>query len=327
MAKRHPFSYYFEGLKTGDTIVLSRAITLVESSLPEDLFLAKKLINACMPLSGKSLRIGITGTPGVGKSTFIDSFGLLLTKLGLKVAILSIDPSSVKTKGSILGDKTRMNRLAQTNLAYIRPTPASGTLGGVARKTRETIVLCEASGYDIVLIETVGVGQSELMVHAMVDFFLLLMLPHAGDGLQGIKKGIIEMADALVIHKADGDLKDKAMKAQKNYQQALHLFQAKDSEWIPKTLMCSSLEDNGHREIWNMIQTYEKQTKANGYWSRNRKNQAAYWLEETIREQLERYFYDHEFVKHQLGILREKVLKNEMSPIQAAEELIGAGKR
>ena len=260
----------FERLKSGDREALSSSITLLESTLQEDHQFASDLIQKCLPFTGKSMRVGITGVPGVGKSTFIESFGKQLVKSGKKVAILAIDPSSSSSGGSILGDKTRMQDLSVMKEVFIRPSAAGSTLGGVARKTRESIFLCETAGYDVILIETVGVGQSETMVHSMVDFFLLLMLAGAGDELQGIKRGIMEMADALVITKADGGNEKKAEMARREYANAMHLFPPKASEWTPTALTVSSYEERNIDEVWKVIESYQNQTIINGWFSQHR---------------------------------------------------------
>ena len=322
MRKRFPLSYYLQGIRSGNRLILSRAITLIESSLQKDQELAQALISACMPYTGKAYRIGITGVPGVGKSTFIDTFGSFLLQKSYKLAVLAIDPSSPQTKGSILGDKTRMSQLSQHPLAYVRPSPTVGSLGGVARKTRESIMLCEAAGFDIILIETVGVGQSELSVHAMVDFFLLMMLPHAGDELQGIKKGIVEMADAIIINKSDGEYQESATHARLVFSQALRLFSAKHSGWPAKVLNCSASEGKGIEEIWKMLQAYQIHAQENGFWESHRKEQAGFWMEETIRDLLEFHFYKDEQVKKAWPILRKQVLNRQISPIQAAKDLL-----
>jgi LAO/AO transport system kinase len=268
---------YQAGLFKHDKFTLAKAITLVESFLPEDHQIAKELIDSILPQTGNSIRIGITGVPGVGKSTFIEAFGLHLTRQGKKVAILTVDPSSNITKGSILGDKTRMEELSRDKLAFIRPSASGKTLGGVAHKTREALLLCEAAGFEIIIIETVGVGQSETAVKEMVDFFLLLMLAGAGDELQGIKKGIIEMADALVITKADGENVKKAKEAQAEYAQALHLLPTR-REWNAKVLTCSALEDKGVAEVWTLIMKYVEKTKSNGFFNANRQEQNVSWF-------------------------------------------------
>ncbi len=245
---------YIKGILAGNRTLLSKAITLVESSLPKHQEIAQQIIEQCIQYAGKSIRLGITGVPGVGKSTFIESLGIYLTGQGHQLAVLAIDPSSEKTKGSILGDKTRMEKLSVDKNAFIRPSPSAGSLGGVARKTKEIIILCEAAGFDTIIVETVGVGQSETAVHSMVDFFLLLMLAGAGDELQGIKRGIMEMADALVINKADGDNVKKAKLAQLEYKNALHLFPPSESGWIPTVNTCSSLNNKGIEEVWKVIE-------------------------------------------------------------------------
>mgnify|MGYP001590002874 FL=1 len=270
----------------GNRTALGQGITLLESTLPEHEKQAQDLITACLPYSGKSIRVGVTGVPGVGKSTFIESFGKLLTSQGKKVAVLAIDPTSERTHGSILGDKSRMHELAADENAFIRPSPSSGTLGGVANKTRESIILCEAAGFDIILIETVGVGQSETTVSNLVDFFLLLMLAGAGDELQGIKRGIMELADALVITKAEGDNLQKAKNAAMEYKRALHLFPAMENGWTPQVSTCSALENKGVDKVWDTITTYDSQMSASGWKNENRKKQNIYWLHHIVKEEL-----------------------------------------
>lgn len=291
---------YVAGIRANNRVILGKAITLVESSLPNHQLLAQEVIDRCLPHSGNSIRIGITGVPGVGKSTFIEAFGLHLTGQGRKMAILAIDPSSQRSRGSILGDKTRMEHLSVDPNAFIRPSPSGGSLGGVARKTRETIILCEAAGYDTILVETVGVGQSETTVHSMVDFFLLLMLGGAGDELQGIKRGIIEMADALIIHKADGDNLQKAQKAASDYKFALHLFPPGDSGWIPRVDICSSLTGLGIETVWKMINEYVELTKSNGYFNRKRNKQLRQTLHDTLLGQIRDDLYQHPGVRAKL---------------------------
>jgi len=313
---------YVKGLSEGDISILGRAITLVESTLLTHQELAQNILEQSMPLTGNSVRIGITGVPGVGKSTFIESFGTHLTTLGKKVAVLAVDPSSEQGKGSILGDKTRMEKLSIDPLAFIRPSPNAGSLGGVARKTRESILLCEAAGYDVIIIETVGVGQSETAVNSMVDFFLLLMLAGAGDELQGIKRGIMEMADVLAITKADGDNLNKSKSAVGDYKRALHLLPAKSNNWIPKVLTCSAYENGGISEIWETIQTFVNHNISNNTFDDNRKKQAQFWLHESIQEQLGNYFYKKSEVKENLALLEKEVLKGKLSPFIAANKLI-----
>jgi LAO/AO transport system kinase len=322
MRNRLAVETYVEGIRNADRAILSRAITLVESRLDSDRYLAQKLIQQLMPHTGKAIRIGITGVPGVGKSTFVESFGLALIEAGKRVAVLAIDPSSQKSKGSILGDKTRMQHLAQAQEAYIRPSPAGDSLGGVARKTRETLLLCEAAGFDVVLIETVGVGQSETMVKSMTDFFLLLMLAGAGDELQGIKRGIMEMADLVVINKADGENQLQARKAQAEYQRALHLFPPHEANWIPQVLTASALQKIGIGEIWQQIQAYHQAMTHNGFWVRNRQSQNLQWFRDTIREELERNFYQNQAISHSLEGMEEQVATNQISPIAAAQHLL-----
>nr|MCS5663124.1 methylmalonyl Co-A mutase-associated GTPase MeaB [Flavobacteriales bacterium] len=284
--------------------------------------LAQQILEKCMPKTGKSIRIGITGVPGVGKSTFIESFGKLITSMGKKVAVLAIDPSSEQGRGSILGDKTRMEELSKDALAFIRPSPNAGSLGGVARKTRESILLCEAAGYEVIIVETVGVGQSETAVHSMIDFFLLLMLAGAGDELQGIKRGIMEMADAIAITKADGDNLNRSKTAVGDYKRAIHLFPAKSNHWIPKVLTCSSYENQGITEIWETISSFVNHGVTNDYFEENRKKQAQFWLHESILEHLENYFYENPKVKAELAHLEKEVALGEISPFVAANQLI-----
>lgn len=313
---------YVDGILNADVTVLSQAVTLVESSKPEHQEIAQEIIVRCLPYTGNSVRIGITGVPGVGKSTFIEAMGTYITGKGGKLAVLAIDPSSERTKGSILGDKTRMEELSGNPRAYIRPSPSAGSLGGVARKTRETIILCEAAGYDTIFIETVGVGQSETAVHSMVDFFLLLMLAGAGDELQGIKRGIMEMADAITINKADGNNIEKAQLARIQYQNALHLFPPTPSGWSPKVLTCSAYQKTGINEIWETIAEYLAHTKENNYFQHRRNEQAKYWMYESINEQLKSGFYNNGQIKGRLSVLEEKVLKAEISSFVAAKEML-----
>lgn len=313
---------YVEGILAGNISLLSQAVTLVESAKKEHQELAQEIILKCLPHSGKSLRIGITGVPGVGKSTFIESLGRYITKQGGKLAVLAIDPSSERSKGSILGDKTRMEELATDPNAYIRPSPSAGSLGGVARKTRETIILCEAAGFDTIFIETVGVGQSETMVHSMVDFFLLLMLAGAGDELQGIKRGIMEMADAITINKADGNNVEKAEMARVQYLNALHLFPPTDSGWVPKVLTCSAFHHIGIDKIWATISEYIDLVKKNGYFQHRRNEQSKFWMYETINDHLKSDFYQNEVLKAMTSEFEKKVLNEEISSFIAARELL-----
>jgi len=318
---------YVSGLADGNISILGRVITLVESTRVDHQKLAQDILETCMPTTGKSVRIGITGVPGVGKSTFIESFGKLLTSLGKKVAVLAIDPSSEQGRGSILGDKTRMESLSVDPMAFIRPSPNAGSLGGVARKTRESILLCEAAGYDVIIVETVGVGQSETAVHSMVDFFLLLMLAGAGDELQGIKRGIMEMADALTITKADGDNINKSKLAVGDYKRAIHLFPAKTNNWIPKVLTCSAYENTGIEDIWETINSFVNHCVCNNTFEENRKKQAQFWLHESIQEQLGNYFHQKPEVKKLLPQLEEEVLSGKLSPFIAANKLIDLFKK
>lgn len=313
---------YTEGLLAGNRVILSKAITLVESSLPKHRDLAQKIIDRCLPYSGNSVRIGITGVPGAGKSTFIESFGSYLTGTGKKVAVLAIDPSSQRTKGSILGDKTRMEELSIDKNAFIRPSPSAGSLGGVAQKTRESMLLCEAAGFDVVIVETVGVGQSEIAVHSMVDFFLLLMIAGAGDELQGIKRGIMEMADALLINKADGDNLKRAQQAQAEYQSALHIFPKPESGWGPKVGIASALQKTGIGEAWNMIADYVKATTKSGYLAHRRRAQNQAVLYETIKESLLSGFFDDKTIKEELNFYKTQIEKGKINPYAAAQNLI-----
>jgi len=306
----------------GNKTALSRAITLVESTNPSHLEKANDVIAQCLPQANKSLRIGITGVPGVGKSTFIEAFGKHLTSLGKKVAVLAVDPSSSLSHGSILGDKTRMEQLVKDANAYIRPSASGDTLGGVARKTREAIILCEACGFDTIIIETVGVGQSETAVHSMVDFFLLLKISGAGDELQGIKRGIMEMADLIVINKADGDNIKKAKLAKSEFNRALHLFPAKASGWQPTVTTCSSITHDGIAETWQTILNYFESAKGNGFFSIRRNEQNSYWLTATINEQLKANFYSRNDIAELLEQNKIAVQNNELSPFAAASILL-----
>ena len=296
-----------DGLINGNITSLSKAITLLESTRKDDILSASELIKSCISHSGKSIRIGITGVPGAGKSTFIEAFGQELLKKGKKLAVLAIDPSSELSGGSILGDKTRMETLSQLENVYIRPSPAGKTLGGVAKKTRETILLCETAGFDIILIETVGVGQSETIVHSMVDFFLLLMLSGAGDELQGIKRGIMEMADAIVITKADGDNVNKAKLASREYQNALHLFPPNQNKWIPKSLVCSSVTGENIEKISEIIYSHNNLTKINGWFEKNRQIQDKFWFNETLKELIVNQYYSNELFGKEIEIVEEKI--------------------
>jgi LAO/AO transport system kinase len=311
-----------KGILAGDITSLSRAITLVESANPVHLQKANEVIAACLPHSGHSVRIGITGVPGVGKSTFIEAFGKHLTASGKKVAVLAVDPSSTISHGSILGDKTRMEELVKDPNAFIRPSASGETLGGVARKTRETITLCEAFGFNTIIIETVGVGQSETAVHSMVDFFLLLKISGAGDELQGIKRGIMEMADAVVINKADGDNIKRAKLAKTEFNRALHLFPAKQSGWMPKVSTCSAITLDGIDAVWKMISEYLVLANGNGYFGERRRQQNQFWMIETIDEHLKNDFYNDPTVISMLEVTKKAVQNNETSPFAAAHLLL-----
>ncbi len=315
---------YVTGIRSGNRTVLSKAISLVESALPRHQAVAQEVIEQCLPFTGKSIRIGITGVPGVGKSTFIEALGSFLTSRGHNLAVLAIDPSSEKTKGSILGDKTRMEKLAVDENAFIRPSPSAGSLGGVARKTKEIIVLCEAAGFDTIFVETVGVGQSETAVHSMVDFFLLLMLAGAGDELQGIKRGIMEMADALVINKADGDNVEKAGMARQEYLNALHLFPPAESGWFPAVKTCSSKDNTGIVDIWEEILKYRELTEGNGYFYRRRQEQELKIFFESIGDRLKNDFYNNTRVKAQLDDFKANILDGKISSYQAGNALLEA---
>ena len=313
---------FVEGIVKGDVTILSQAVTLVESVKPEHQAVAQEVIEKCLPYSGNSIRVGISGVPGAGKSTSIDVFGLHVLEKGGKLAVLAIDPSSERSKGSILGDKTRMEQLSVHPKSFIRPSPSAGSLGGVARKTRETIVLCEAAGFDKIFVETVGVGQSETAVHSMVDFFLLIQLAGTGDELQGIKRGIMEMADGIVINKADGSNIEKAKLAQAQFRNALHLFPPTPSGWTPQVLTYSGYYELGIAEVWDMIDKYIAFVKKNGYFDYKRQEQAKYWMFETINEQLRDHFYRNPQIERMLEEKQQKVLNNEQSSFMAAKDVL-----
>lgn len=315
-------AYYIKGILSSDISILSRAITLVESTKEEHQTLASKIIDGIIEKTGNSFRLGITGVPGVGKSTFIESFGLELADGGHKVAILAIDPSSQKSKGSILGDKTRMEKLSVHHNVYIRPSPSSGTLGGVAQKTFESILLCEAAGYDFIIVETVGVGQSEITISGMTDFFLLLMLAGAGDELQGIKRGIMEMADGVLITKADGNNIQKAKNARNEYAHALHLFPPTESGWIPKVEICSALNNEGILHFIEIIDQYKNLVINNGYFEKKRRDQLKDWLHHSILEKLKTEFYNSPKIKQELENIENSFSKSNLNPYKLASELI-----
>ena len=320
--KEYSADEYVEGILKGNISILSQAVTLIESSRIDHQILAQEIIEKCLPYSGNSVRIGITGVPGAGKSTSIDVFGTHLIKQNHKVAVLAIDPSSEVTKGSILGDKTRMEKLSIEKDAFIRPSPSAGSLGGVARKTRETIILCEAAGFDRIIIETVGVGQSETAVHSMVDFFLLIQLAGTGDELQGIKRGIMEMADAIVINKADGDNIDKAKLAATQFKNALHLFPAPDSGWSPRVLTYSGFYKLGIKEIWDMVDEYIAFVKENGYFNYHRNQQSKYWMYETINEALRSSFYNDSKIAEMMIASENEVLEGKITSFAASRRLL-----
>jgi len=306
----------------GNKSALGRAITLVESNQPEHNCKASKIIEGCLPHSQRSVRIGITGVPGVGKSSFIEVFGMHLANLGKKVAVLAVDPTSSISHGSILGDKTRMEKLVTTKNTFIRPSPSGESLGGVAKKTRESIILCEAAGYDVILIETVGVGQSETTVHSMTDFFLLLKLAGAGDELQGIKRGIMEMADVIVINKADGENQKAAREARLEFKRALHLYPPKPNGWQPKVLLSSALNNTGINEVWELIEEFLSYVKYNGHFEKNRQEQNKYWLIQTINDHLRLRFYQDPEIKKALQEQLTAIENNKTTPFAAAEYLL-----
>ncbi len=313
---------YFEGIRRGDASILGQAVTLVESSLLSDQAIAQKVIEMCLPYSGNSIRVGITGVPGAGKSTFIEALGTELCNQGKHLAVLAIDPSSERSKGSILGDKTRMNELSAAANAFIRPSPSAGSLGGVARKTRETIVLCEAAGFDTILVETVGVGQSETAAHSMVDYFLLLQVTGTGDELQGIKRGIMEMADGIAINKCDGNNVEQAHAARVSFRNALALFPPSESGWKPDAICCSSVEHTGVADVWKNIEEFIAFVRTNGYFERHRTEQAKYWMYETINQALLDGFYKNERMERFIEQAEKQVLNNEISSFVAAHNLL-----
>ncbi len=316
---------FVQGIRSGDRVVLGKAITLVESARPEHQALAQDVIARLLSdtsAKADTLRIAVTGSPGVGKSTFIEALGMYLIEKGQRVAVLAIDPTSALSKGSILGDKTRMERLSVHEQAFIRPSPAGESLGGVARKTRETILLVEHAGYDTVLIETVGVGQSEIAAHSMTDVFLLLLLPGAGDELQGIKRGIVEMADIVAVNKADGDRVKLANQARAYYLNATHLLPPKPNGWAPRVLACSSVQGTGIGEIWETIIAFKAQTLAGGFFQENRRRQAHYWLQEALQNGLQEIFFRHPGIKEKLSAVEQEVLAGKMSPFAGAETVL-----
>ena len=313
---------YVEGILAGNITILSQAITLIESNNPTHYAQAQEIIERCLPHAGRSVRIGITGVPGAGKSTFIEAVGGMVASLRHRLAVLAIDPSSERSGGSILGDKTRMESISSNPDIFIRPSPSAGSLGGVARKTRETIVLCEAAGYDVIFIETVGVGQSETAVHSMVDMFMMLQISGAGDELQGIKRGIMEMADMMVITKADGENIHKAELAKVQYQGALHLFPMPESGWRPKVFTCSSVAKTGLEEVWKGVEEYLDHIQANGYYEANRNRQNKYWMYESINEALKSSFYQNPSIAERIADVEQRVLDAKLSSFIAAKELL-----
>ena len=313
---------YVDGILAGNITILAQAITLIESNNPTHYAQAQEIIERCLPHSGKSIRIGITGVPGAGKSSFIEAVGNMVTSYKHKLAVLAIDPSSERSGGSILGDKTRMETICHNPDIFVRPSPSAGSLGGVARKTRETIVLCAAAGFDVIFIETVGVGQSETAVHSMVDMFMMLQISGAGDELQGIKRGIMEMADMMVITKADGENVTKAELAKAQYQGALHLFPLADSGWRPQVYTCSSLEGTGLEEVWQGVEQYLQHIELNGYFTSNRNRQNKYWMYETINETLKSSFYNNPEIQERMADVEQRVLDAKLSSFIAAKELL-----
>jgi len=318
---------YVSGILEGNRVVLSQAITLLESTRPDHQETAQTVVERCLPQAGDSIRVAVTGVPGVGKSTFIEALGPALLEEDRRLAVLTVDPTSERSQGSILGDKTRMGALASSDDVYIRPSPTAGTLGGVARKTRETIFLCEAAGFDTILVETVGVGQSEVTVRSMVDVFLLLALAGAGDELQGIKRGIVEMADVLAINKADGENKTAAEEARSEYGKALRLLGEPESGWTPPVLTCSAETGNGIREVWSSIQEYCRYTKENGYFGQQRQEQSRHWMYQSIEETLRSDFFETPAVQSALEEVEEKVLNGTLSSFAAAQKLLSVYRR
>lgn len=319
---RLSLQHYVDGLLAGDRVVLSRAITLTESHLPADRALARAVLEAVLPHTGRSMRLGITGVPGVGKSTFIEAFGRHYTGQGQRLAVLTVDPSSPRTRGSILGDKTRMDTLARDPLAFIRPSPAGTALGGVASQTREAMLLCEAAGYGVIFVETVGVGQSETVVRGMVDFFLLLLLSGAGDELQGLKRGIMELADAVVVTKADGETRRAAERARAEVENALHLFPPTDSGWTVPARTCSALTGAGLAEIAALVATFQRHSRESGYFARNRQAQNLAWLYASLDQALRDRFFQNPQVIQRLAEIEAAVRAGTLLPAQAATELL-----
>jgi len=315
-------AYYIQGVLDNNRLQLARTITLVESTLVTHQEIVRDVINELLPHTGKAVRLGITGVPGAGKSTFIESFGSMLADKGHRVAVLAIDPSSTRSGGSILGDKTRMEQLAINPNAFIRPSPSGGSLGGVARKTRESMLVCEAAGFDVIIVETVGVGQSETTVASMVDFFLVLQISGAGDELQGIKKGVLEVADAIVVNKADGDNINRAKLAKKQYETALHLVKPTSPNWMPPVMTCSAVEKTGLEEVWETIINHKKIMTNTGELQQKRREQAMSWMWFLVNEGLEVWFYQHPEVRSRLPQLQKRVEDGSIAPTRAADELV-----
>jgi LAO/AO transport system kinase len=316
------FDYYVQGVTSQNRLVMAKTITLIESTLPAHQETARAVMDALLPHTGKAVRLGITGVPGAGKSTFIESFGMMLTQKGLRVAVLAVDPSSPRTGGSILADKTRMEKLSVNEQAFIRPSPSSGTLGGVARKTRETMMICEAAGYDVIMVETVGVGQSEVAVASMVDFFLVLMIAGAGDELQGIKKGVLELADAITVNKADGDNIDRAKMARQQYSTAMHLLSPPSPDWSTPVLMCSSLNGTGLAEIWDMVLKHRKIMQEKGELDRKRHEQSRLWMWALVKEGMEEWFYKNAQVVSLLPLIEKEVVSGKITATSGAARIL-----
>jgi LAO/AO transport system kinase len=316
------FDYYVQGVTSQNRLVMAKTITLIESTLPAHQETARAVMDALLPHTGKAVRLGITGVPGAGKSTFIESFGMMLTQKGLRVAVLAVDPSSPRTGGSILADKTRMEKLSVSEQAFIRPSPSSGTLGGVARKTRETMMICEAAGYDVIMVETVGVGQSEVAVASMVDFFLVLMIAGAGDELQGIKKGVLELADAITVNKADGDNIDRAKMARQQYSTAMHLLSPPSPDWSTPVLMCSSLNGTGLAEIWDMVLKHRKIMQEKGELDRKRHEQSRLWMWALVKEGMEEWFYKNAQVVSLLPLIEKEVVSGKITATSGAARIL-----
>jgi len=314
--------YYVQGVTSQNRLVMAKAITLIESTLPDHQETARAVMDALLPHTGKAVRLGITGVPGAGKSTFIESFGMMLTEKGLRVAVLAVDPSSPRTGGSILADKTRMEKLSVEERAFIRPSPSSGTLGGVARKTRETMMICEAAGYDVIMVETVGVGQSEVAVASMVDFFLVLMIAGAGDELQGIKKGVLELADAITVNKADGDNIDRAKMARQQYSTAMHLLSPPSPDWSTPVMMCSSLTGTGLAEIWETVLKHRKIMEEKGELERKRHEQSRLWMWALVKEGMEEWFYKNAQVVNLLPLIEKEVVNGKITATSGAARIL-----